>query len=168
MRHVLKAPEPAALGLPHATCQKTPIGTPGELLMSVDELESAMRTQTQVVIEPVHRFADGLYAREITIPAGTLLTGKIHRTRHLNVISSGEITVWSDGEPVRRIQAPFSFVSEPGARRVGYAHRDTTWTTIHGTSETDLDVLEATLIESREPSSLLPSAGPTEENSWLG
>jgi hypothetical protein len=116
----------------------------------------------------VHRFADGLYAREITIPAGTLLTGKIHRTRHLNVISSGEITVWSDGEPVRRIQAPFSFVSEPGARRVGYAHRDTTWTTIHGTSETDLDVLEATLIESREPSSLLPSAGPTEENSWLG
>lgn len=118
---------------------------------SVDELEAAMRTQPQVEIEPVHRFADGLYAREITIPAGTLLTGKIHRTRHLNIVSAGRIAVWSEGEPVRIIEAPFSFVAEPGTRRVGFAYEDTVWTTIHATHETDLAALEAELIEPRDP-----------------
>lgn len=123
--------------------------------LSVDTLESAMITQPQIAIEPVHLFADGLYAREITIPAGTLLTGKIHRTRHLNIISQGDISVWSAGEPVRRIRAPFSFVAEPGTRRVGFAHEDTVWTTIHATSETDLEQLEAVLIEPHDI--LLPS-----------
>lgn len=118
---------------------------------SVDELEAAMRTRPQVDLPPVHRFADGLYAREITIPAGTLLTGKQHRTRHLNIISAGEISVWSAGEPVRRIRAPYSFVAEPGTRRVGYAHADTVWTTIHATAETDLARLEAALIEPTDP-----------------
>lgn len=115
--------------------------------LCVDALEAAMLAEPQVTIEPVHRFADGLYAREITIPAGTLLTGKIHRTRHLNIVSQGDISVWSEGEPVRRIQAPFSFVAEPGTRRVGFAHADTVWTTIHATHETDLARLEAQLIE---------------------
>lgn len=114
---------------------------------SVDALEAAMLTQPQRHIEPVHHFAAGLYAREITIPAGTLLTGKIHRTQHLNIISTGEISVWTDGEPVRRIRAPYAFVAQPGTRRVGYAHEDTVWTTVHATTETDLEQLEAQLIE---------------------
>ena len=119
-----------------------------ELHLAVDELEGRMLADfPAVAIEPVHRFADGLYAREITIPSGTFLTGKIHRTRHLNIISAGEISVWTEGEPVRRIRAPFSFVAEPGTRRVGYAHEETVWTTIHATAETDLLKLEAALIE---------------------
>ncbi len=123
---------------------------------SVDELERAMRTVPQLEIEPVHHFADGLYAREITIPAGTLLTGKIHKTRHLNIISKGRITVWSELDGKREIEAPFSFVAEPGTRRVGYAHEETVWTTIHATSETNLERLEAELIEPHD-SSLLSS-----------
>jgi hypothetical protein len=133
---------------------------------SIDELQAAMLTQPQVPIEPVHRFADGLYAREITIPAGTLLVGKIHKTRHLNLVSAGEIVVWSAGEPVRRVRAPFAFVAEPGARRVGYALEDTVWTTVHATSETDLEKLEAELIEPHDVPALdvrLSVAALTEE-----
>lgn len=125
--------------------------------LSVDQLEAAMAAFPQRPIEPVHRFADGLYAREITIPAGTLLTGKIHRTRHLNIVSKGEISVWTEGEPVRRIRAPFSFVAEPGTRRVGYAHEETVWTTVHATRETDLERLEAELIEPHENPLLPPN-----------
>lgn len=127
------------------------VGEEGVLPRSVDELEGLMRAELPPVeIVPVHHFADGLYAREITIPAGTLLSGKIHRTRHLNVISAGEISVWTEGEPVRRIRAPFTFVAEPGTRRVGFAHEDTVWTTVHATPETDLDILEAALIVPHE------------------
>lgn len=135
------------------------VGDSGVLPRSVDELEGRMHAEFPAVeIEPVHYFADGLYAREITIPAGTLLTGKIHKTRHLNVVSAGEISVWTEGEPVRRIRAPFTFVAEPGTRRVGFAHEDTVWTTIHSTPETDLAALEAALIEPHVNPFLPPEA----------
>lgn len=118
------------------------------IVPSVDLLEGAMaREPMRLTLEPVHHFAPGLYARELTIPEGTLLTGKIHRTAHLCVISSGDITVWTEGEPAKRLVAPCTFLSGPGARRVGYAHRETVWTTLHPTDETDLDRLEALLIE---------------------
>jgi hypothetical protein len=111
----------------------------------IDHLEALMRREPQVEIEPVHHFANGLYAREITIPAGTLLTGKIHRTEHLNVISKGRIVVWTE-DGMKEVSAPFTMVSRPGTKRVGYALEDTVWITIHATTETDLVKLEAELI----------------------
>ena len=104
-----------------------------------------MLEQPQVEIEPTHYFADGIYAREIVIPAGTLLTGKIHRTRHLNIVSKGKIAVVTeDGQKI--IEAPCTFVAEAGTKRVGLALEDTVWTTIHASQETDLDKLETELI----------------------
>lgn len=111
----------------------------------IDALETLMLREPQVEIEPVHHFAHGLYAREITIKAGTLLTGKIHRTEHLNIISKGRIIVWTE-DGMREVAAPFTMVSRPGTKRVGYALEDTVWTTIHATMETDLARLERELI----------------------
>jgi hypothetical protein len=108
-------------------------------------LETAMLKEPQVEIEPTHYFADGIYAREIVIPAGTLLTGKIHRTRHLNIVSKGKIAVVTE-EGHKVIDAPFTFVAEAGTKRVGFALEDTVWTTIHASQETDLVKLEDELI----------------------
>lgn len=111
----------------------------------IDALEVLMLREPQVEIEPVHHFASGLYAREITIRAGTLLTGKIHRTEHLNIVSQGRIIVWTE-DGMKEVSAPFTMVSRPGTKRVGYALEDTVWITIHATTETDLAKLEAELI----------------------
>ena len=93
----------------------------------------------------VHYFAPGVYARELTIPAGFMLTGKIHKTEHLNIISQGEIVVVSpEGKSI--IKAPHTMVSNPGIKRVGYAITDTVWTTIHVTDKTDLDEIEEEVI----------------------
>lgn len=94
-----------------------------------------------------HHFAKGLYARELFIPAGTVLTGKIHRFEQINIISQGEISVLTE-EGIVRIKAPYTLVSPPGTKRVGYAHEDTVWTTIHPNpdDETDLEALEMRLI----------------------
>lgn len=86
--------------------------------------------ENQLDIEPVHYLADGLYAREITIPAGVVATGKIHKFEHINIVSKGTISVWTE-EGLRRIDAPATLISQPGMKRVGYAHADTVWTTIH-------------------------------------
>jgi hypothetical protein len=111
----------------------------------IDALETLMLREPQVEIEPVHHFANGLYAREITIKAGTLLTGKIHRTEHLSIVSKGRIIVWTE-DGMREVAAPFTMVSRPGTKRVGYALEDTVWTTIHATTETDIEKLELELI----------------------
>ncbi len=108
-------------------------------------LEAEMKKCDQVEIKPVHYFAKGLYAREIFIPKGVLLTGKIHRTEHLNIISKGDISVVTE-TGTKRIKAPFTMVSQPGTKRVGYAHEDTVWTTIHNIDETDLEKIETALI----------------------
>lgn len=112
----------------------------------IRRLEREMLRMEQLPIDTHHHFAPGQYAREIVIPAGTLLTGKKHKTEHLNVVSKGDITVWTE-DGMRRIKAPFTFVSKPGTKRVGLAHEETVWITIHATSETDLVKLEAELIE---------------------
>jgi hypothetical protein len=101
---------------------------------------------TQPEIKPVHRFAKGLYSREITIPANAFATGVIHKTQHLNVMSRGCVSVWSQDEGLRLLRAPFIFVAQPGTRRAGYIHEEMTWTTVFGTDETDLEKLKEELV----------------------
>lgn len=121
-----------------------------DLHTRIDRLEATIVDHlSPIELETIHHFAPGLYARELRIPAGVMLTGKIHRTRHLNVVSKGIIAVWSESTGPMLVCAPATFVSEPGTRRIGFAYEDTTWTTFHPTDETDLDRLETLLIEPR-------------------
>jgi hypothetical protein len=108
-------------------------------------LEKEVKKEPQVDIEPVHNFSKDVYAREISIPKGSLIIGKIHKFQNLNIISKGDLSFFSiDG--AFRVQAPHTFVASPGVKRVIYAHEDSVWTTIHGTSETDLEKIEEIFI----------------------
>ena len=81
-------------------------------------LEQALRQMPEVCIEivPRHYFSPGICAREITIPAGATVVGKIHKYEQLNILSKGDITVLTE-EGMRRVQAPFTVVSPPGTKR---------------------------------------------------
>lgn len=111
-------------------------------------LEAEIAKLEQVDMPVNHLHMDGVYARELFIPKGTVLTGKIHKHEQINIISSGEISVLSENGRVVRIKAPYSFVSAPGAKRAGYAHEDTIWITISANKENtrDLEQLERNLI----------------------
>jgi hypothetical protein len=93
-----------------------------------------------------HHFAPGQYAREIEVPAGEVVVGKIHKHAHVNVISKGRVLVFTEGEGVRELRAPFTFISSPGTKRVVYTLWPTIWTTIHVTDKTDLAEIEADII----------------------
>ena len=88
------------------------------------------------------------YAREMMIPKGTLIIGKIHRHQHLNFISKGKVVVFTEfGE--KHLEAPCTFISEVGLKRAVYAEEDTLWTTVHITefeSEAELDKIEQEVI----------------------
>ena len=92
-----------------------------------------------------HYFAPGVYAREMWMPAGCLITGKIHLTEHLNVLSQGRVSVSNKGESIT-MEAPYTFVSLVGTKRAIFAHEDSTWTTIHATDLTDPEDIEDEII----------------------
>ena len=88
------------------------------------------------------------YAREMMIPKGTLIIGKIHRHQHLNFISKGKVTVFTEfGQ--KHLEAPCTFISEIGLKRAVYAEEDTLWTTVHLTKfegEENLSKIESEVI----------------------
>lgn len=98
----------------------------------------------QVELEIVHHFSPGLYAREMRIPAGIVLTGMIHKSEHLCTLS-GDIEIM-DEEGGGRFTGYHTFLSKPGVKRIGLAHASTVFTTFHVTHETDIDALEAALV----------------------
>ena len=92
-------------------------------------------------------FTDGVYIREMYIPADSVIVGKIHRHAHLNYILFGTVTVLTkDG--LETLTGPCSMISTAGTKRALYSHTDTIWTTVHAnpTEERDPEKLEALII----------------------
>lgn len=98
-------------------------------------LESKMKEYPQLDIPIDHHFHAGMYARELTIKAGTLLTGRIHKFDHFDIMLSGDITVSTDDGQVKRLTGLNIMQGKAGKKRAGYAHVDTHWITFHSTDE---------------------------------
>ena len=92
-----------------------------------------------------HTFTEGAYARQMTIPKGSVIVGKIHRHAHLNFVMRGKCSVFTE-QGVKAIVAPAMFVSTPGTKRVVFAQEETVWVTVHVTEETDLEKIEDQII----------------------
>ncbi len=105
-------------------------------------IEEKMLEMRQVELRVEHYYSPGVYARELHIPAGILLTGRVHKYENMNILSQGEMSV-STEDGMKRIKAPCTVVSPPGTKRIALAHTDCVWTTILGTHETDPDVIDA-------------------------
>lgn len=115
----------------------------------LDALERFIYQHSQPVELPVrHIFTPGLYAREMSAPAGSVITSKIHKTRHQFILSRGRLRVWIAGKTVE-ISAPFHGITEPGTRRAAIVLEDCVWTTFHPTDLTDVEAIEALIIEPR-------------------
>jgi len=109
-------------------------------------LEDAMRAFPELPAEarPVrHLFAPGLYLREVFIPEGVLMTGRIHKHEHICMVL-GDITIYS-AEGLQRITGCETFVSPAGVKRAVVTHAPTWVTNVHPnpTDERDIARLEA-------------------------
>ena len=115
----------------------------------VFEAEAIMKEMPQVEIEVKHHFSKDVYAGEITIPAGVTLVGEIHKFENLNILSKGRMKVLTE-DGIVEVEAPFTVVSPPGTKRIAYTLTECVWTTIHGTSEKDVDVIGSIFIAKSE------------------
>lgn len=108
--------------------------------VKVQALQDSMLGLPPVDCPVKHHFAPGMFAREITIPKGTVVVGAVHKTEHLVIVSKGRLRIVSD-EQTREVQAPCTFTCKPGAKNAVHALEDSVWTNFFPTTETDPDKL---------------------------
>lgn len=96
----------------------------------IEALESELKGHDQLEVETRHHFAHGTYTREVFLPKGTILTGKIHNHSCINIVSKGSILVVTD-EGEYTIEAPHTFVSGANVKKAGMVLEDTVWINVH-------------------------------------
>lgn len=118
----------------------------------IDRFEKAMIETFPISECPLrHTFSPGLYVREILMPAGYLITSKIHKTEHPFFIMQGKVTVYTEENGEVTMEAPYIGVTKPGTRRILYIHEDCIWATTHLTNgEETLEEIEERIIEKHD------------------
>ena len=117
------------------------LGTMPEIL----RIEKEMREFPSLTLPVEHYQIDGVYVRSLFLPAGTLLTGKIHNFENIAILAQGTIRV-SNGTDSYVLTAPHIMVDKPGVKRIGYAETDVTFITVHKTANTEIDDIEKELV----------------------
>ena len=112
----------------------------------IDRLQSEMAAMPQAELVTEHSFSPGMYLRKVFRQAGTLIVGKVHKEPHFFLCAKGEIIAWTE-TGMRHLYAGDVVESKPGTKRVTLAVTDAIGITIHRTDKTDLDDIEAELIE---------------------
>jgi mannose-6-phosphate isomerase-like protein (cupin superfamily) len=83
-----------------------------------------------------HEFCNGLYARDLFIPAGGLLTGAIHKDESFFFVLSGIIIITTD-TGTAEVGPGFRSVTKPGTKRAGLAITDCIVCTVHANPENE-------------------------------
>jgi hypothetical protein len=135
--------------------------SPGQLAtrVRIDELEAALRQEVEAGEleqtfhdgtteegdqEAEHYFAEGVYARSMWLPRGTVIVGRMHIQSRVCIVSAGHCKWWDEfnPEPVE-VRAPWIGEFKPGSKTVVAAIEDTYWTAIVGTGLTEpMEILD--------------------------
>lgn len=93
-----------------------------------------------------HHFAEGLYAKEIRIPAGQEVMQHRHNFDHLSVLASGRVLLAVDGVS-KVLQGPACVVITAGKSHKITSMTDAVWFCIHSTDCDDPEKVDAELIK---------------------
>jgi quercetin dioxygenase-like cupin family protein len=124
-----------------------------QLATNIPDAEQIGRLQEEISKMPQadgmvteHFFSDGMYSRRVFRKAGTLIVGKMHLKDHFFICTKGEIIAWTE-KGMKKLSAGDIIECKRGTKRVTLATMDSIGTTVHRTDKTDLDEIEAELIE---------------------
>jgi len=113
--------------------------TPAERVEAIQNLATyllSMEKTHPASLELTEHFCNGVYIRELLIPAGTTLVGEEHLEDHLCIVLEGEIEIASD-DTVRTMYGGEILISKAGTKRAGYAIQDTRWLVVIASDKTD-------------------------------
>jgi hypothetical protein len=112
------------------------IDNSSKFLESAQEFENELLKYEQIDLNVKHFYINGMYAREITIPKGAMITSRVHAYGYVDIMISGDITIITDAG-----KSSYSgynlFEGFAGKKRVGLAHTEVKWITIHNVPNRD-------------------------------
>jgi len=117
---------------------------PGDIIEKLFAIEAVLKQMPQVELPLRHCFGNKVYVREMTAPKGSIIIGKMHKFKQVNIVVKGDISVLTE-DGWKRLKSGEMFESPAGIKRAGYTHEDTVWTTICGTEEIDIEKAEGEL-----------------------
>ena len=114
----------------------------------IDAADQQMRSDERQVAAPpqVDHFAPGLYARELHMPAGTIISSKIHKLTHFCFVMKGKALVVDEFHGGELIEAPCMIKTKAGTKRILKVLEDSVWITVHATEETDVSKIEQQIV----------------------
>jgi hypothetical protein len=128
--------DPLTVGAAHAALM-----VPGRTIREkLDRLETILKAGETIELPVKHHFARGVYAREMFIPKGIVVVGRVHKYSQISICSRGDISVLTEAG-IKRVQAGAHIVAPAGIKRAVYTHEDTVFTTICHTHTRDADLL---------------------------
>lgn len=104
-------------------------------------------TDAEIDLFIQHHFSDGVYARQMKLPAGHFAVTHAHKYDHLSILASGEVTVEFDNR-IERHTAPAVITIFANQNHRIEAQQDAVWFCIHATDETDPLRIDEVLIGS--------------------
>jgi hypothetical protein len=116
-----------------------------EQIMALEDALKDLPNQLEADSLTKHYFAPGIYLRSLFIPAGSVITGKIHRHEVMNILVFGTIQATTD-RGIETLEGPYVFNSKPGTKKAVHALTNCLWMNVHPTELTDLEEIEREFI----------------------
>ncbi len=120
-----------------------PVAVARERIMALEQAMQGATDAAEAWHDTQHHFCPGLYVRVLYVPAGTVFTGALHKTRHFYSLMLGRVSVVDSHGKRQEISAPHLGITEPGTKRAVYVHEDAIWVNYHPTDKTDPDEIIA-------------------------
>ena len=114
----------------------------------IDGLHELLTGRFDINIGTNHHFSQGLYAKEMMIPANYIVGGHAHNYDHLSILAKGHVIVVADGERVE-YKAPACINIKASVHHMIEALTDSVWFCIHATDEKDITKIDEVLIEEK-------------------
>jgi quercetin dioxygenase-like cupin family protein len=105
---------------------------------AIRRLEAEILKLPQIEMPVAHEHCDGVYARSMFIPAGTVATGAVHRHESFFVVRMGTLIAHTPDGPIE-YQAGHMTVTKPGDKRAVIAVTDVIVTTFHANPDNETD-----------------------------
>jgi len=115
-------------------------------IMSVSEQFKENVGKFEIDLATIHHFSSGVYAKQMTLPAGYKALSHAHIFDHLSLLAKGKVIVTTDTS-INIYTAPFCITIEKNMHHSIEALEDTVWFCIHATDETDPDKVDEVLIQ---------------------
>ena len=98
-------------------------------------------------LDTLHHFSDGLYAKQIELPATCFAVQHKHTYDHLSILAKGKVRVLFDGDITADYVAPACINILKDVNHSIYALEDSVWFCVHATNETDVEKIDSVLIK---------------------